>query len=144
MYNLCYPVDVISFYETIEASFKLCIGFLSNLCKKWPEHSSRQNFFPLQFANDCFVNLSYLNEMLIKKQIKYFDVSSDCAWKVPILQKLLNTRMHNLYVEWFNDNVITEMISMLCNVFLGFPVVITLRVITRNTFFHLRRSINYT
>ena len=85
--------------------------------QKWPEHSSRQNFFPLQFANDCFVNLSYLNEMLVKKQMKYFDVSSDYAWKVPILQKLLNTRMHNLYVEWFDDNVITEMISMLCNVF---------------------------
>ena len=55
--------------------------------------------------------------MLVKKQMKYFDVSSDYAWKVPILQKLLNTRMHNLYVEGFNNNVITEMINMLCNVF---------------------------
>ena len=55
--------------------------------------------------------------MLVKKQMKYFVVSSDYAWKVPILQKLLNTRMHNLYVEGFNDNVITEMINMLCNVF---------------------------
>ena len=53
--------------------------------------------------------------MLVKKQMKYFDVSSDYAWKVPILQKLLNTRMTYLYVEGFDNYVITEMINMLCN-----------------------------
>ncbi len=31
-------------------------------------------------------------------------------WNVPVLQELLNTRMNNLYVEGFDDNVITEMI----------------------------------
>ena len=53
--------------------------------------------------------------MLVKKQIKYFYVPLDHAWKVQVLQELLNTRMNNLYVEGFGDYVITEMINMLCN-----------------------------
>ena len=40
--------------------------------------------------------------MLVKKQMKYFDH----AWKIPILQELLNARMNNLYVEGFDDYVI--------------------------------------
>ena len=48
--------------------------------------------------------------MLVKKQIKYFDVPLEHAWKVPVLQELLNTRMNNLYVEGFDDYEITEMI----------------------------------
>ena len=36
------------------------------------------------------------------------------AWKVPVLQ-FLNTRTNILYVEGFNDCVITEMINMLRN-----------------------------
>ena len=66
-------------------------------------------------ANDCFVNLSDLSKMLVKKQMKYFDVSLDHAWKVPALQELLNTRTNNLYVEGFDDYIITKMINMLCN-----------------------------
>ena len=53
--------------------------------------------------------------MLVKKQMKYFDVPLDHALKIPVLQELLNTRMNNLYVEGFYDYVITEMINMLCN-----------------------------
>ena len=53
--------------------------------------------------------------MLVKNQMKYFDVPLDHAWKVPVLQELLNKRTNNLYVEGFNDYVITEMINMLCN-----------------------------
>ena len=53
--------------------------------------------------------------MLVKKQMKYFDVPLDHALKIPVLQELLNTRMHNLYVEGFDDYVITEMINMLYN-----------------------------
>ena len=56
--------------------------------------------------------------MLVKKQLKYFDVALDSlahAWKVPTLQYLLNTRMNILYVGGFNDCVITEMINMLRN-----------------------------
>ena len=94
----------VSFYETIEASSKLCIRFLSNLCK---------NLFSL--ANDCSVNLSDRSKMLVKKQMKYFDVPLEHEWKIPVLQELLNTRMHNLYVEGFDDYVITEMINMLRN-----------------------------
>ena len=30
-------------------------------------------------------------------------------------QELLNTRMNNLYVQGFDDYVITEMINILCN-----------------------------
>ena len=51
--------------------------------------------------------------MLVKKQMKYFDVPLDHAWKV--LQELLNTRTNNLYAEGFDDYVITEMINMLNN-----------------------------
>ena len=40
----------------------------------------------------------------------------DHAWKVPVLQELLNyTRTNNLYVEGFDNYVITEMINMSCN-----------------------------
>ena len=53
--------------------------------------------------------------MLVKKQIKYFDVPLEHEWKVSVLQELLNTRTNNLYVEGFDDYVITEMINMLCN-----------------------------
>ena len=53
--------------------------------------------------------------MLVKKQLKYFNVLMEHAWKVPVLQELLNTRMNNLYVEGFDDYVITEMINMLCS-----------------------------
>ena len=41
--------------------------------------------------------------MLVKKQTKYFDVPLELAWKVPILQELLNTRKDNFYVEGFDD-----------------------------------------
>ena len=53
--------------------------------------------------------------MLAKKQMKFFDVPLDHAWKVPVLQELLYTRRNNLYVEGFDDYVITEMINMLQN-----------------------------
>ena len=33
--------------------------------------------------------------MLVKKQMKYFDVPLDHAWKVPILLELLNKRTNN-------------------------------------------------
>jgi len=41
--------------------------------------------------------------------MKYFYVPLDHAWKVPVLQELVNTRMNNFYVERFDDYVITEM-----------------------------------
>ena len=72
-----------------------------------------RNLFSI--ANDCFVNPSDLSKMLVMKQMKYFDVPLEHAWKVPVLQELLNTRMNNLYVEGFDDYVITEMINVLCN-----------------------------
>ena len=56
-----------------------------------------------------------LSKILVKKQMKYVDVPLEHEWKVPVLQELLNTRMNNLYVEGFDDYVITEMIKMLCN-----------------------------
>ena len=50
-------------------------------------------------SNDCSENPSDLSKMLVKKQLKYFDVPLDHAWKVPVLQELLNTRINYLYVE---------------------------------------------
>ena len=102
-----------SFYEIIEASSKFCIRFLSNFCKNDPNTVLGRHLFSI--ANDCFVNLSDLSKMLLKKQMKYFDVPLDHAWKVPILQELLNTRMNNLYIKGFDDYVITEMMNILCN-----------------------------
>ena len=106
------PSRYVYFYETIEASSKLCIRFLSNLCKNDLNTVLGRNLFSI--ANDCSVNPSDLSKMLVKKQMKYFDVPLDHAWKVPVLQELLNTRMNNLYVEGLDDYVITEMINMLC------------------------------
>jgi len=63
----------VSFYETIiEASSWLCIRFLSNLCKNDLNTVLVKNLFSI--ANDCSVNLSDLSKMLVKKQMKYFDV----------------------------------------------------------------------
>ena len=103
----------VSFYETIEASSKLCIRFLSNLCKNYINKVLGRNLFCI--ANDCSVNPSDLSKMLVKKQLKYFDVPLEHAWKVPVLQELLNARTNNIYGEGFDDYVITEMISMLCS-----------------------------
>ena len=53
--------------------------------------------------------------MLVKKQMKYFDVPLDHAWKVTVVQELLNTRTNSLYVEGLDDYEIPEMINILCN-----------------------------
>ena len=63
------------------SSSKLCIRFLSNLCKNELNTVLGRNLFSI--ANDCFVNLFDLSKMLVKKQMKYFDV----PWKVPVLQE---------------------------------------------------------
>ena len=103
----------VSFYETTKASSKICIRFLSNLWRNDLNTVLGRNLFSI--ANDCSVNPSDLGEILVKKQLKYFDVPLDHAWKVPVLQELLNTRTNNLYVEGLDDYVITEMINMFCN-----------------------------
>ena len=51
-----------------------------------------------------------------RQKSKYIRLHSRFTeWKVPVLQELLNTSMNNLYVEGFDDYVITEMINMFCN-----------------------------
>ena len=55
----------VSFYETIKANSKLCIKFLSNLCKIDLNTVLGRNLFSI--ANDCSVNLSDLSKMLVKK-----------------------------------------------------------------------------
>ena len=69
-------------------SSKFCIRFLSNLCKNDLNTVVGRNLFSI--ANDCSVNPSDLSKMLVKKQMKYFDVPLDHAWKVAIHQELLN------------------------------------------------------
>ncbi len=62
-----------SFYETIEASSKLCIRFeLSNLCKNDLNTVLGRNLFSL--ANDCSVNLSDLSKMSVVKVYMYTSV----------------------------------------------------------------------
>ena len=61
----------------------------------------RRNLFFI--ANVCSVNPSDLySKMLVMKQMKYFDVQLDHAWKVRILQELLNTITNML-----KDSIIT-------------------------------------
>ena len=55
----------VSFYETIEASSKLCIRFVFNLCKNDLNTVLGKNFI----ANDCSVNPSDLIKMLVKKHV---------------------------------------------------------------------------
>jgi len=43
-----------------------------------------RNLFSI--ANNCSVNPSDLSKMLVKKQMKYFDVPLEHAWKVPVLK----------------------------------------------------------
>ena len=81
----------VSFYETIEASSKLCIRLLSNLCKNDLNAVLGGNLFSI--ANDCSVNNSDISKMLVKKQMKYFEVPLEHAWKIPGLQELLNHRL---------------------------------------------------
>jgi len=85
----------------------------ASLCKNDLNTVLSRNLFSI--ANDCSVNPLDLSKMLVKKQMQYFDVPLEHAWKVPVLQELLNTRTNNLYVEGFVDYVINEMINMLCN-----------------------------
>ena len=98
----------VCFYETIVASSKLFIRFLSNLCKNDLNTVLGRNLFSI--ANDCFVNLSDLSKMLVKKQIEYFDVPLESS----NFTRTKNTRMNNLYVEGFDDYVTTVMINKLC------------------------------
>ena len=65
------------------SSSKLCIRFLSNLCKNDLNTVLGRILFSI--ANDCYVNLSDLSKMLVKNQVKYFDVTLEHAWKVPVL-----------------------------------------------------------
>ena len=61
--------------------------------------------YSLERGNLPLIILNPLNhsKMLVKKQMKYFDVPLEHAWKVPVLQELLSTRMNDLYVEGFDD-----------------------------------------
>ena len=65
----------------------------------------------LSFALDFFLNL-WKNDLNTVFGRNLFSIANDCFVN---LLKLLNTRMNNLYVEGFDDYVITEMINMLCN-----------------------------
>ena len=52
------------------------------------------------------INCATVLRMETLKQMKYFNVPLDHAWKVQVLQELLNTKTNNLYVEGFDDFVI--------------------------------------
>ena len=47
--------------------------------------------------------------MLVKKQLKYFDVPLEHAWKVPVLQELLNTRMNNAHTPPSYPNCVSNL-----------------------------------
>ena len=54
----------VCFYETIVASSKLFIRFLSNWCKNHLNTVNGRNIFSV--ATDCSVNSSDLSKMLVK------------------------------------------------------------------------------
>ena len=60
--------------------FSLCV-YISEFVYYAVKPSSVIRFI-FSIANDCSVNLSDLSKMLAKKQMKYFDVPLDHAWKV--------------------------------------------------------------
>ena len=80
----------VSFYETIEASSRLCIRFLSNLCKNDLNTVLGRNLFSI--TNDCSVNLSDLSKILVKKEMKYFDVPLEHEWKVPVFTRTFKNK----------------------------------------------------
>ena len=63
----------------------LNITNISNLCKNDLNTVLGRNLFCI--ANDCSVDPSDLSKMLVKKQIKYFDVPLEHEWKVQVLQE---------------------------------------------------------
>ena len=82
----------VSFYETVEAS--------SNLCKNDLNTVLGRNL--LSIANDCSVNLSDISKMLVKKQMKYFDVPLDHAWKCYVMSNdQCRIFVHNLAYFYF-------------------------------------------
>ena len=83
-------MSLTAFYETIEASSKLCIRLLSNLCKNDLNKVLVKNLFSI--ANDCSVNLFDLSKLLAKKQMKYFDVLLD--------------RGHGNILDWVHGNLL--------------------------------------
>ena len=66
----------------IESILK-CLDFF--LCKNVLNTVIGRNLFFI--GNDCSVNLSDLSKILVKKQMKYFDVPLDHAWKIPVLHE---------------------------------------------------------
>ena len=66
-----------SFYETIEASSKLCIRFLSNLFKNDLNTVLGRNLFSI--ANDC--SPSDLSKMLVKKVSESFGFTRTFKYK---------------------------------------------------------------
>ena len=54
----------------------------------------------LSFALDFFLIYVKMTLTQFLAEIFFF---LEHAWKVPVLQELLNTRMNNLYVEGFDD-----------------------------------------
>ena len=68
-------------------------------------------------ANDCFVNLSDLSKMLVnrnKLNILFYLLWS-CTESSGFTRTIKFKNEYNLYAEGLDDNVITEMINMLCN-----------------------------
>ena len=63
--------------------------FLSNLCKNDLDTVLGRNLFSI--ANDCSVNPSDLSKMLVKKQMKYFDV--------PLEHHLVNISSYQQYFQ---------------------------------------------
>ena len=109
-------IDVWFNMRLLKQFLSFALDVFSNLCKNYLNTVLGRNLFFI--ANDCFVKITDLSEILVKKQMKYFDVPLDHAWKVSILQELLKTRLNNLYAEGFDDYILTEIINLFNSAYL--------------------------
>ena len=76
-----------------------------------PYSNSFLNVYQSRYNPICFNPDTTLSNFILYRELIRLTVIT----KLPVLQELLNTRTNNIYVEGFDDYVITEMINMLCN-----------------------------
>ena len=70
------PVDMCLFMRLLKQVLNIALDFFLNYAKMTLKQFLAEIYFP---ENDCFVNLSDLSKMSVKKQMKYFYVPLDHA-----------------------------------------------------------------
>jgi len=91
----------VSFYETkLKQVLSFALDFFLIYAKMTLNTVLGRNVFSI--ANDCSVNFSDHSKMSVKKQMKYCDVPLEHAWKVPVLQDVVNPEFYSVYSRILN------------------------------------------